>query len=212
MPCQFPEELYAQGFGCTPDQRFSGYTETRTRLPDGTWGEWGSAQGGCVSATGQDAATPAQIGAWMESELRTLQVVPSPLHVQPDREWTFVNVDAIVYTTRDPQVLTTEVLGQSVSVRLRPVKFVWDFGDGSAPIVTTDPGAPYPNHTVSHPYTRLGTVRVSVHTTWSGEFQVAGDLTWRALSTTATTTTTTPPIEIVEARSRLVEDPLPSGR
>lgn len=210
--CDFPDEVYAQAFGCTSDQRFSGFVETRTRLPEGGWGEWGSPQGGCVSATGQEAATPAQIGAWLESELRTLRVVPSPLHVQPDRAWTFVHVDAIVYTARDPQVLTAEVLGQSVSVRLQPVEFVWDFGDGSAPIVTTDPGAPYPDHTVSHPYTRLGTFQVSVHTTWAGEFQVAGDPTWRALSTPATTTTTAPPIEIVEARSRLVEDPLPTGR
>ena len=93
-------------------------------------------------------------------------------------------------------------------VRATPTSYTWDPGDGSAPITTTDHGAPYPQQTVTHTYTRPGEHRLTLRTTWSGQFQVPGG---PCLPITGTAVTVSPALTITahEARSVLVADPLP---
>lgn len=140
-------------------------------------------------------------------EFASLPIEPSPLHVQPPDGWTLINVDTITYTDDAPQEFETELLGVPVVIRAVPAEFSWDYDDGSAPLVTDDPGAPYPDNSVGHTYTAPGEVTISLTTTWRGQFRIAGTPTWTDVPGSATTTTTTGPITVHEARTRLVEDP-----
>ena len=61
----------------------------------------------------------------------------------------------MVWTSPDKQTFNITLLGTAVEVEATPVSFNWDWGDGQS-FETTDPGAPYPNYTVSHPYEVTG--------------------------------------------------------
>lgn len=64
------------------------------------------------------------------------------------------------------------LLGESIELRARP-SWRWDFGDGTW-LATRNPGGPYPNLGVAHPYRAAGSYRVQLRTTWSAEFTVGG--------------------------------------
>ena len=70
------------------------------------------------------------------------------------------------------------IIGETVDVALRP-GFIWSFGDGSI-WATTHPGAPYPNQSITHAYSKAGTYAVVLLTTWNGSFTHNGAL--RAIS------------------------------
>jgi PKD repeat protein len=115
-----------------------------------------------------------------------------------------VNIDTIVWTEATAQTLSTVVLDTPVAVRVTPVDFTWDFGDGSEPVRTTDPGAPYPDHTVSHSYKRAAKdIEITVTTRWAGQFQVAGSGAWQAVQGFAVTTQTSAPFEVRTATTAL---------
>lgn len=138
------------------------------------------------------------------SDFQSLPLTPSTIVHQPAGAWTLVNVETIVYTDPAPQTLTTTVLGLPITVEATPVSFAWDFGDGSAPLVTTDAGAPYPGHTVSHTYTGEGTVTISLTTSWAGRFRIDGTGAWRPVNGTATTTSVAAPLRVEATETSLV--------
>lgn len=209
LDCSLLAEHAAAAYGCSADQFVELPTEVRTQMPDGSWSAWEpTTLGGCRDMPA-GAPTTAQVASILERDLRTVQVAPSVLRVQPDRSWTFVNVDTIVHTDSEPQTLTTSVLGAPIELRLTPVSFAWDFGDGADPLTTTEPGDPYPARTIAHTYTRTGDYQITLTTSWSGQFRVADDPAWHPLSAQATTVTTSAPLQVTQARSILVEDPLP---
>ena len=61
----------------------------------------------------------------------------------------------MVWTSPDKQTFNITLLGTPIEVEATPMSFNWDWGDGQC-FETTDPGAPYPNYTVSHPYEVTG--------------------------------------------------------
>jgi len=61
----------------------------------------------------------------------------------------------MVWTSPDKQTFNITLLGTPIEVEATPTSFNWDWGDGQT-FDTTDPGAPYPNYTVSHPYEVTG--------------------------------------------------------
>ncbi|MBE1877556.1 hypothetical protein [Myceligenerans pegani] len=136
---------------------------------------------------------------------RNMTIEPSTLAVQPPDGWTLVNLDTIAYAEDEPRVLDTNLFGIPVSIRAVPDAYTWNWGDGTSD-TGTDPGAPYPNHTVAHAYSSPGTATITLTTTWRGQFRLPGDQSWRDVPGRATTTSQSPPIEIREARTRLVED------
>ena len=139
-------------------------------------------------------------------EMRRLPIEPGGLTVQPDRGWVLVNLDTVVWTDGATQTFDTTVLGTPVQVRVSPVDYTWDFGDGSAPLVTTDPGAPYPDHSVSHIYDRAAEgATVELTTRWAGEFQVAGSGVWLPVAGLATTTETSAPFDVRTAEASLTD-------
>lgn len=137
-------------------------------------------------------------------DFRRLPLPAPTLNVQPARSWVLVNKETIVYT--DPAVvhLTTDLLGYPMEVEATPSRFSYDFGDGSAPLTTTSPGAPWPHHDTSHVYRRLGTRTITLTTTWTGRYRVVGTTVWHDVAGTATTTATSAPFEVQELRAHLV--------
>jgi hypothetical protein len=187
---------------CLPTERNVDPLFRRTQDPNAPtgWSPWAMVEaGGCV--------VDVDIRAALAQELQRLPLTPSSLTVQPPSGWTLVNADTVVFTDGAEQVLTTTVLGIAVTIRATPVSFAWDFGDGADPITTTDPGRPWPEHTIAHRYLAEGTHHITLTTTWTATFQVAGTATWEPVDGTATTTSTSSPLTVYEARSRLVDGP-----
>lgn len=151
--------------------------------------------------------TDPDLTATLATELQNLPLTPSPISIPPNG-WVMVNMDTVVYTTPDPQTLHTTVLGQPVTITARPIRFTWDFADGSTPLTTTDPGRPFPHQTVAYQYLRGGTYTITLTTTWVADYQLTGTTTWEPVPGTATTTTTANPLTVYTARSHLVADPL----
>lgn len=200
--CTEGEQLAYEGIECGPDEFAEGALFREVRQPDGTWGPPELVgDEGCI--------TPADLLAEAERAFATLPIAPSPVVVQPPDGWTVVNLPTITYTDAVEQTFDTALLGIPVQIRATPESFAWDYADGSAPLVTTDPGAPYPDHTVHHTYAQpADAVTIGLTTTWSGQFRITGAPTWTDVPGTATTSSTAPPLQIYEARSRLVTDPL----
>jgi len=136
-------------------------------------------------------------------DVQSLIVEPGGLTVQPDQPWVLVNTDTVAMTDAAEHVLGTQVLGLEVDVRVTPALYTWDFGDGSPPITGTDPGAPWPDHTVSHVYRTAGDVTISLRTEWDAAFRVEGTTTWFPVAGRAVTVETSDPIEVVTATPRL---------
>jgi len=166
-------------------------------------GQWVQVDvGGCP----EDPATTVVLSA---AQFRRLPLTASVPQVQPADGRGLVNVDLIVFTDPDTQVLSTTVLGVPVTVRATPVRYAWDFGDGTDPLVTTDPGAPYPAQTVARPYRTEGTYQLTLQTTWTGTYQVNATGPWHTVTGTATTTSTPLTTQALTATTTLVADPLP---
>ena len=203
--CEEGTELAFEGVECAVDERQLQplYRQSREVGEDGTVGEWGEEivlnEGGCV--------TPADLLAEAGRAFASLPIEASPVVVQPPDGWTLVNVPTITYTHGESQVMGATLLGVPVEIRATPVEFSWDYADGSVPLVTSDPGAAYPEHTVHHTYERaVESVTIRLTTSWSGQFRIVGSPTWTDVPGTATTTSAAEPLRVYEARSRLVED------
>ncbi len=200
--CTEGEQLAYEGIECGPDEFAQGALFREVRQPDGSWGPPELVgDEGCI--------TPADLLAEAEREFATLPITPSPVVVQPPDGWTVVNLPTITYTEPAEQTFDTSLLGIPVEIRATPESYAWDYADGSEPLVTTDPGAPYPDHTVHHTYAQpVDAVTIGLTTTWSGQFRIASSPTWTDVPGTASTSSTAPPLQVYEARSRLVTDPL----
>lgn len=207
--CAEWERQLTEHLDCDESSYYLGalYRQTRQIGLDGTPGEW-SAAGDPIAD--QSCVTPADLADEAARALATLTISPSPIIVQPPDGWTLVNVPTITYTQPAEQTLDTTLLGISVQIRATPRSFTWDYGDGTAPLTTTDPGAAYPHHTVAHTYDQpADQVNITLTTTWSGQFRITGTPNWTDVTGTATTTSTASPLRVYEARSRLVTDDLP---
>jgi len=130
----------------------------------------------------------------------------SPLVVQPPDGRTLVNFDTNFYTTNTaPTTRTVTLLGQRVTIEATPTAYTWHFdpaatdGDRS----TSDPGAAYPDLRITYRYARVGTVRPSVDTTYSGRYRVGGG-PWRAIPQTVTVSGPAVALEVVSATPHLV--------
>lgn len=164
-----------------------------------TWSDWR-----IVPTTCPDPLQERVDDAWARATLTA-----PPVTIIDGRGWTFVQIDTVTYTDGTLQTFTPTLGGDTVEIRATPLSYTWDFGDGSRPRTTTVPGGPYPNKTVTHRYTTLGTFTTTVTITWQAQFRMVGSTQWRQVNGQNTTTSTSAPVTTYEARSRLVEEPLP---
>ena len=107
----------------------------------------------------------------------------------------------MVWTSPNKQTFNITLLGTAVEVEATPVSFNWDWGDGQS-FETTDPGTPYPNYSVSHPYEVTGNGYViKLRTSWSARWRIAGQAQWHQVNGTVTTTETSSPFNLYFADS-----------
>lgn len=138
-------------------------------------------------------------------DVQSLLVNSGSLEVQPDQSWVLVGTDTVVMTDAEEHLLGTRVLDLDIDVRVTPTLFTWNFGDGSVPLTGTDPGVPWPNHTVSHAYRAPGTVTISLRTEWDAHFRVEGTSAWIPVVGRAVTEAQSESIEVVTAKPRLTD-------
>jgi len=94
---------------------------------------------------------------------------------------------------------TVDIRGFTVVIEATATQYTWHTGDARRPAITsTDPGRPYPNHTVEHAY-RSGTYTAYVTVTWGATFSVNGGA---RDDVPGTTTTDGPPVtfDVLQAR------------
>jgi len=141
-----------------------------------------------------------------QEDFRRVVIPPPVAHSQPEGGEVLVNKETIVYTEADVQRFRTDVLGFGFDIEVTPVRYSWDFGDGSKPLVTRSKGHPYPGFELYHVYDVTGPMQISLTTTWRGRYRLDDDPPgiWRDVQGTATTTSLTPPFELIERRTHLV--------
>ncbi|WP_432498524.1 PKD domain-containing protein [Kineococcus auxinigenes] len=108
------------------------------------------------------------------ADVRRVGLPPSTAGLQPADGDVVLNVPVNVYAQAAPVTRDVHVLGFPVTIRATPETFTWTFGDGATLGPTTDPGAAYPAMTTTHTYTRPGTYPVTLTTTYSAEYAIAG--------------------------------------
>jgi hypothetical protein len=139
------------------------------------------------------------------TEFRGLAWPSAELTVQPPDGQTLVNLETIFHTTdTGPLTRTVTLLGQTIRIEATPVEWTWHPDRGQQGWTTTEPGRPYPRHTISHVYTRSDvTVRPSVDVTYSGRYRVNDDA-WTDIPGTHTVTGAPVVLDVLEARPLLV--------
>ena len=111
----------------------------------------------------------------------------------------------VIFYTDEPttETFTVDIRGFEVVITAGATSFTWNTGDPAQPTITTDhPGAPFPDHTITHAYSS-GTYTASLTVTWGATFTVDGS----APADVPGTTTTTGPSEtfdVLQARPVLV--------
>jgi hypothetical protein len=123
-------------------------------------------------------SSPPVTAADVESTVRAAGLPRLSVVTQPAPR-TRVGIETVFYTRPVSFSRTYTIHGSRVEVQARPVSFRWSFGDGSTR-TTSSPGAPYPNHTVTHRYASAGTRYPSVTTSYTVTYRVSGGA-WRAL-------------------------------
>ncbi|SPT53863.1 Uncharacterised protein [Actinomyces bovis] len=138
------------------------------------------------------------------SQVSRLLVDGSGITRQPPSLNTRRDMPMIVYTNPEPRVLSTEVLGVTVTITATPKSYAWSWGDGTI-TRTTDPGHPYPEHTVYHYYQAPAQgLQVTLTTSWSATYTTPDGVT-RPVAGTVTTTNTTTPFNVKEYTAVLTD-------
>jgi len=162
---------------------------------------------------------PADLAADVTKAWRSLTIEPSPIHVQPGGGQVLINMFTVTYTDAEAETFNIK-LGTGdqmipIEVQAVPTSFTWTYGDGTAPLTTTDPGKPYPDQTVTHTFTHKGSASLALATTWTGRFRIEGlpadpadPDTWTAIPGEARTTSPALPITVYERQPHLVDDTL----
>jgi hypothetical protein len=107
----------------------------------------------------------------------------------------------VIFFTDSPvtQTFTLDIRGFTVDIVAGATAFTWHTGDG-ADLTSADPGAPYPNQTVTHDY-RSGTYTAYLTTTWGATFSVDGGA---SIAVPGTTTTDGPAVTFTVLQARPV--------
>ncbi len=182
----------------------------------------GTVADGLVAPPGTAPGTP--VGAWDEQlqgcfDITQLNPPPSPAEVfsyferlplpeltarhQPPGDG--LSGLPVIFYTDEPttETFTVDIRGFDVVIDAGATAFTWNTGDPAEPTITTDdPGAPYPDHTITHEYAS-GTYTASLTVTWGATFTVDGSA---PANVPGTTTTEGPPVtfDVLEARPVLV--------
>jgi len=139
------------------------------------------------------------------TDLQRVGLPASPLNIQPNTGEALINVPLILATADETVTRDTTVLGFPVTIRATPTSWTWDLGDGATVGPTSDPGQAYPHQSLTHTYTAPGDHQITLTTTWSGEYTIAG-LPYRPIDGTATTASAPVPVHVLHGHNVLVPD------
>lgn len=169
------------------------------------WRVVGSSCFGSVPPPGRPALTVEQV----RSAFARTPFKPPVLRVQPPGGETLVNLPTF-FEAAFPgpgyglgQVHSVTLLGRSVRIRVASVRYVWEFGDGSAPITTWSAGGPWPDGDVSHTYSKPGVVEVRVSAVYRGEYAADGG-PWQPVESPVTISAPASRLAVLTAHNRLV--------
>ena len=136
----------------------------------------------------------------------TLIAQGSGITRQPPGPKVIISKAFIVYTNPNPRYQTTTILDTAIEVEFTPISYTWNWGDGTT-TTTTDPGAPYPNHTVTHHYKHTDkNITTTLTTTWTTRYRPTGHTNWHTIEGTITTTETSTPYDLVRIITYLTDD------
>ena len=173
------------------------YPVAGVAIPGTPVGPWLAFPRECVDITALNPApSPDEVFRYFER----LPLPQLPTRQQPPGN-ALVGLPVIFFTDGPTtQTYSLDIRGFTVDIVATAQGFTWHTGDG-AHLTTTDPGAPYPEHTVSYDYAS-GTYTASLTATWGGTFTVDGSA---AVDVPGSTTTDGPPVTftVVEARAVL---------
>ncbi len=104
---------------------------------------------------------------------------PQPQILSDDEGRGVRNAETNFYTDGEVRTLRTTMNGEDVELRLTPIQYIWDYGDGSAPHVTSVSGGAQPGFDVptatSHVYEETGAYPVTLTTVYVGEVRYEGE-------------------------------------
>lgn len=165
--------------------------------------------------TGDKQPAVAQVtGALVLSAFRTIAVPKPTIGIQPPPGTeTLVNIETVFTAGAQPFKKTVTLLGQQVTLDIKPGTYTWTYGDGAVE-TTKNPGrpvteaevelTPLPADLTTHTYTTKGDVTVTLATTWTATWSLNGG-PYQPVPGTVTTTSAPHPLAIREARPILVE-------
>lgn len=159
-------------------------------------GPWIFEGRGCVDITALNPPpSPDEVFRYFQD----LPLPQLPTRQQPPGD-ALVGLPVIFFTDgATTQDFTVDIRGFTVDITATAAGFTWRTGDGTD-LTSTDPGAPYPGHTITHDYAS-GTYSASLTTTWSGSYSVDGGL---VLPVPGSTTTDGPPATFTVLQARPV--------
>jgi hypothetical protein len=160
---------------------------------------WLEARQGCFDIT---ALNPPPSPAEVFSYFQRLPLPTLATQHQPPGDG-LSGLPVIFYTdSPSTQTFTVDIRGFTVVIEAGATAYTWHTGDPRTPtLTTTDPGRPYPNHTIEHPY-RSGSYTAFLTVTWGATFSIDGSA---PTPVPGTTTTTGPAVtfDVLQARAVL---------
>jgi hypothetical protein len=192
--------------GCTGDVESRQYLRWTTRImsnepvppPGPAWTVAGTV---CIAPA---EAEQAEVTVTL-ADFRRLPLPAAEPAIQPAGGEALIRMRTNAYVdpaSTGPRTFDITLLDTPVQVRATPATYTWDFGDGTPPLVTEDPGAPYPDLTTWHEYESPGSVQITLTTTYTGEYSVAGG-PWTPIPGTAEVASTPQPLQLLTSTNRL---------
>ncbi|WP_143180908.1 hypothetical protein [Buchananella hordeovulneris] len=157
----------------------------------------------CQTPVGQVA--PPQVINWHKrvtmAQVAQVAIHGSGIQMQPDQGWVLIKLETIVTTSNAPQEHQVQVLGRPINIKVTPINFHYDFGDGQS-LDTRDPGRLYPDHTTFVRYQETAPARqITLTTTWTAQFEHPVTGTWHPIDGTLQTTDKTGVFEVLRLQS-----------
>lgn len=154
---------------------------------------------------------PVDIPGAVLRAFKRVDLPKSTINVQPPGGETLVNLPTILSTSavRHQIPVRLDEVNLNVTLEVWPSSFVWHHGDGTSQETTT-PGKPWTEGAdtadlITHTYAKTSDgLDLSVDTTWSAQFKVAGQPNWRPVDGTVTVTGTPVTVAVLEAKPQFV--------
>jgi hypothetical protein len=167
-------------------------------------GQWRQLPGSyCLGDDDPGVPTIGRVIAQVQSGFRNLPLPVAGVQVDP-APTSLVHIPTAFYAGGEQSAtFNPTILGTTVTINAKPTQWDWTWGDGTT-ATTTTPGVPK-RPVVSHPYREARDYTVSVATTWTGTFSVAGSSEVFPIRTPVVVQSAPVTVQVREARTQLVD-------